>query len=141
MNYRIPERLDALAAQYVLGTLRGAARRRFSRLIQADRVVGDAVAAWEERLMPLSVALAPLASPEHVWSAILERLHHGRRSASVRYSLWASLGFWRASAIAGLVLTVVLTGLLLEMRPEAPGQTIVAVLAGQDGKSALVASA
>ena len=32
MNYEQAELLDRLAAEYVLGTLRGAARRRFARL-------------------------------------------------------------------------------------------------------------
>lgn len=34
MNYRNPERIDRLAAEYALGTLRGPARRRFERLLR-----------------------------------------------------------------------------------------------------------
>ena len=40
MNYRTPERADALAAQYVLGTMSARARARFARLSRGDRVLG-----------------------------------------------------------------------------------------------------
>ena len=43
MILRSPGRADALAAQYVLGTLRGRAREGFERLARSDAVLGDAV--------------------------------------------------------------------------------------------------
>ena len=49
MDYRRPERVEPLAAQYVLGTLRGRARVRFARLVQTDRGVAASVQAWEAR--------------------------------------------------------------------------------------------
>jgi anti-sigma-K factor RskA len=46
MNYLQPERLDRLAREYVLGTLTGAARRRFERLLSQAPVAMLAVSAW-----------------------------------------------------------------------------------------------
>ncbi|HSS69271.1 MAG TPA: hypothetical protein VLQ46_01310, partial [Casimicrobiaceae bacterium] len=60
MNLRTPGRSDALAAQYVLGTLRGRARERFERLAHSDSGLGDAVRQWEERLVPLAEELPPV---------------------------------------------------------------------------------
>jgi len=36
MNYNRPELRDALASEYVLGTLHGRARRRFQQLMKDD---------------------------------------------------------------------------------------------------------
>jgi anti-sigma-K factor RskA len=46
MDYGRRELADRLAAEYVLGTLRGAARRRFEQLLPAHRELADAVARW-----------------------------------------------------------------------------------------------
>jgi len=138
MNLRAPGRADALAAEYVLGTLRGAARRRFEALMREDPVVERAVRRWEERLLPLAEEIAPVSPPERVWNGVLARV---RASGSARRpSLWASIGLWRGLALVGLAAVVALAVVLL--RPvEAPQEALVAVLAGPDAKPVLVASA
>ncbi|MCR9261065.1 MAG: hypothetical protein NXH95_15175 [Pseudomonadaceae bacterium] len=50
MNYERPELLDRLAAEYVLGTLHGAARRRFDRLFLESAAAREAVDSWQIRL-------------------------------------------------------------------------------------------
>ena len=141
MNLRTPGRTDALAAQYVLGTLRGRARERFERLARSDAALGDAVRQWEERLVPLAEALPPVRPPQRVWQAIRKRIR-GRKSAPVaRASMWASLGLWRGLALAGLAAAFVLAVALFTPAPERPEGTLVVVLAAQDAKPALVASA
>ena len=47
-----PTLRDQLAAEYALGTLRGAARRRFQRWIREDAALAMSVARWEARLAP-----------------------------------------------------------------------------------------
>jgi anti-sigma-K factor RskA len=138
MNVRGPDRADALAAEYVLGTLRGRARERFERLARADRGLGDAVRDWEERLLPLAEELPPIAPPARVWAAILARI---RGAPAARASLWSSLGLWRALALASLATVVALATVLLRPAPEPPEGVLVIVLAGTDTKPALVASA
>jgi len=59
MDYSRPELADRLAADYVAGTLRGPARRRFEALLPAHPLLRAAVRGWQDRLMPLT---APLPS-------------------------------------------------------------------------------
>jgi anti-sigma-K factor RskA len=137
MNLSRPDRADALAAEYVLGTLRGRARERFERALSTDRVVGDAVHGWEERLLPLSEAIEPVEPPERVWRAVQTRL---RGVSPPRTPFWSSLGLWRGLALASLALVVALTAVLLKPAPERAEGALVVVLAGTDAKPALIAS-
>jgi anti-sigma-K factor RskA len=138
MNLGRPERADALAAEYVLGTLRGRARQRFERVARTERALGDAVQRWEERLLPLAQALPPVNPPDRVWRAIQARI--GSAPAS-RTTFWSSLGWWRGLAFASLAAVVALSALLLRPAAERGEGAVVAVLAGSDAKAALVASA
>lgn len=74
MNYRDPDLQDRLAAEYVLGGLRAGARRRFMQLMREDAALRRAVAEWEERLLPLALALPPEAPPPRVWQAVRARI-------------------------------------------------------------------
>jgi anti-sigma-K factor RskA len=138
MNLRTPGRADALAAEYVLGTLRGRARQRFERLARSDLALGEAVRKWEERLVPLAEELPPLAPPARVWTAILARIRGTGRAPRGMASLWESVSLWRGLALAGLAAVIALAVVLLTPAPEG---TMVVVLAAQDGKPMLVASA
>lgn len=142
MNYNTPERADALAAQYVLGTLSSRARTRFARFIGIDRGITDAVGAWEARLLPFAESIAPVSPPERVWPQILARIQ-GRRepTASAVPSLWANLGLWRGLTLAGFATAMALSIVLLSPPVERPDQTLVAVLAGPDAKPVLIATA
>ena len=142
MNYRTPERADALAAQYVLGTMPARARARFARLARSDRVLADAIRAWEDRLSPLAQSVPPIEPPGRVWTAILARIDRGRvASAAERRTVWASISLWRGLALAGFATAIALALVLLSPPPEAPEARLVVVLAGQDAKPALIASA
>lgn len=74
MKHDQPQLIDALAAEYVLGTLRGAARRRFERWMGAEWHVASRVRAWEVRLMPLALRLPPLEPSAHLWQRIEARI-------------------------------------------------------------------
>jgi len=137
MNYLEPERLDALAAQYVLGTLSRAARERLPRLARGNESVAAALRAWETRLLPLAESLPPVAPPERVWPAILDRIQGQRESGSI----WANLGLWRGLTLAGFATAMALVVVLLTPGPETPIETLVVVLAGQDARPALLVSA
>jgi len=67
------ELVDRLAAEYVLGTLRGRARRRFERWLLSPQV-GALVKAWEDRLAGLEPQLGPVTPPATVWRGIENKL-------------------------------------------------------------------
>ncbi|MDQ2963858.1 MAG: anti-sigma factor [Pseudomonadota bacterium] len=140
MNLRDPQRADALAGEYVLGTLRGRARQRFARLARTERILADAVRGWEERLLPLAEALSPIAPPSRVWAAILARIRSAAAAPRARSLLWTPLGWWRGFALVGLATSLALAVALLKPAPERLEGTLVVVLAGQDAKPALVAT-
>ncbi|MGH8849969.1 MAG: anti-sigma factor [Casimicrobiaceae bacterium] len=142
MNIRTPERADALAAHYVLGTLSGRARARFARIARGDRALDDAIRAWEDRLSPLAETVPAVEPPARVWPAILARLDRaGVVAAPEPRSIWASVGIWRGLTLAGFATALALAVVLSTPQVERPEATLVAVLAGQDAKPALIASA
>src|SRR3954454_1991895 len=74
MKHDNPKLIDALAAEYVLGTLSGRARRRFERWRSKEWHVERRVQAWEERLSGLALRLSPMRPSPHVWSQIEKRI-------------------------------------------------------------------
>jgi len=117
MKYRNkPELQDRLAAEYVLGTLRGRARARFAGWLREDAVLRRAVAEWEARLGPLAEAVAPIAPPQRVWQAIESRLD-GSAAPAPRASFWESLAFWRAT---GLIASGMAAALLVTVATQKP---------------------
>ena len=93
MNYRNPQLLDELAAQYVLGTLRGRARVRFEKLCEREAEAAQSLRRWEDRLVGLVSEVHPVKPPAHVWKQIQQRLGHGR---SERAGFIESLLGWLA---------------------------------------------
>lgn len=106
MNYNNPELVDRLASEYVLGTLRGTARRRFDRLLAERADVRAAVWRWEARLGELAAQVEPQQPPASSWQDIEGRLFAGRARARASGWLWK---IWGAAATAlSLVLAVLL---------------------------------
>src|SRR5881398_547576 len=124
MDYSRRALADALAADYVIGTMRGAARRRFDSLLPAHSALREATLAWSERLMPLTAALAPVEPSGDVWRRISDRLD---RRKSVVAGTWQRLSFWRSLTALASVAAIGLALLLANPRPVAP--PIVVVLA------------
>lgn len=110
MNYSRPELLDKLASEYVLGTLRGRARRRFERLLALHPAFRVAVLVWEERLAGLAVSVPGVAPRPQVWQAI-ERRTGGRLASAARKPGWFAswfASFWKPALgfAFGVVATV-----------------------------------
>jgi anti-sigma-K factor RskA len=124
MDYGKSDLADALAAEYVLGTMHGGARRRFEALLPAHVGLRRATAAWQERLLPLTAAIEPVEPPGEVWRKVSDRLD--RRKSAVT-GAWQRLSIWRGFAALASVVAISLAVLLASPRPAAP--PIVVVLA------------
>jgi anti-sigma-K factor RskA len=109
-----PEIIDSLAAEYVLGTLRGPARRRFEKWRARIPLVDERCRFWEEHLMQLAKGLRPIRPPDHVWQAIRVRLNLSRGTPRRRPG--------RMLAIAASVLLVAGLSALLYWRTTGPGK-------------------
>ena len=132
-------RLDELAAQYALGTLRGRARDRFVRAARSDPAVAAAMHEWEERLARFAEAAPAVTPPPRVWDGIATRL--GLRGADAATAWWQRLGFWRGFALASFLASLVLSVVVLTGAPPVPGAALVVVLAGPDARPAMIATA
>ena len=125
MNFRDkPELHERLAAEYALGTLRGAARRRLQRWMREDAALAMTVAGWEGRLAPMAAAVQPVQPPARVWRAIRQRLGE---SAPAAGGLWNRLAFWRNLGLvaSGMAAALLVSVALVELRP-APGVQVPA---------------
>ncbi len=102
--------IDRLAAEYVLGTLRGAARDRFERWLRdADPArqasMQTAVRRWEDRLVYLIRDLQPVDPSPRVWRAIEQQIgvSSPAKANKAGWLPWAlaaglallSIGLWR----------------------------------------------
>ncbi|RKF46860.1 anti-sigma factor domain-containing protein [Paraburkholderia fungorum] len=109
--HRYPQQVDMLAAEYVLGTLRGGARRRFQYYADHDAVIRQAIDEWLRRISPLAELAEPRMPSAAVWQAIERRLDlsSAREAARPRTvaekparpsgSIFENLAFWRGWAI------------------------------------------
>ena len=109
-----PELQERLAAEYALGTLRGAARERFKRWLNEEGALARAVSEWEARLAPMTAGVEPVAPRPRLWKSIAreldERAEATRRSAQ---GFWRNLALVASGALAAvLVMAVVAPGWL-----------------------------
>jgi len=74
MNYLTDDRRNALAADYVLGTLQGKARIRFQKLLMQHSSLRTTVWRWERGLNGLGESLPSQAVPVRVWERIQRRI-------------------------------------------------------------------
>lgn len=84
MNYNNPQLISALAAEYVLGTLRGKARDRFEKLKFANETILQEVSYWESKLNGLSLELEAVAPEALVWERIQEKLSFTNNNNELR---------------------------------------------------------
>lgn len=162
MRYENRALLERLAADYAVGALRGAARRRFERLMAEDATIAHLVEGWSARLDTLAEAAPRIEPPAGAWAAIEARIAReaapapetrerrsfwrflfGRPAIALprmgTVGLWYCLGFWRGVGIAAAAIALVV---YIAAAPEFGGArtTHVAVLSDSAAKPALVAN-
>ena len=146
MDYSRRELSDRLAAEYVLGTLQGGARRRFEALLPAHPGLRSAVWRWQDRLVPLTASVPPVTPSPAVWNHIEQQLFGESAAeagtvASVQQRItrwWERLGLWQGLAGATSLATLALAVALTLPGPVQP--PVVVVMGTEQGPASFVAS-
>lgn len=142
--YRHPATIDRLAAEYVLGSLHGRARRRFEQVMAAHPALTRAVISWQEKLHPLDQALPAMKPSAAAWDRIAARSFGTAQAATAKPSWWQRL---LAPVPAGALALGLLVGGVVPQMLLGPGtpetqlpESYVGVLATADGRTGLIVS-
>lgn len=129
MTYDDPTLRHMLAAEYVLGTLRGRARARFERLLGEDASLKQVLAYWEDRLGQLGLDLTPVEPPDSVWQAIERQVgrvpaaerpvHRPVRPPRTRW--WRRAGVWQGWAALATAASIAFAVMLWAVPAFNPG--------------------
>ncbi|MCX5576785.1 anti-sigma factor [Kaistia terrae] len=134
--------MEGLAGEYVLGTLDRPERDAVDARSASEPALRAAIGDWAERLQPLADDAGEQAPPQSLWTSILASIRSGGSGArvqllerTVRRLKIATIGFGAAAAVLAIV---VASDRLVP--PPMPGANYVAVLNGEGGRPAFVAS-
>ncbi len=133
-----------LAAEYVLGTLKGGARRRFEGWMHQDADLRNITAEWQQRLAPMAEFAGDVQPPKSVWKGIERRLNLMAQPAAAGWKFWLSenLAFWRSLGMVSTGLAAMLLVLVLSKTGvESPSINYVATLTDEKAQNALVVTA
>lgn len=142
MNLRGNEALrERLAAEYVLGTLRGRARRRFEGLMHGDAALRRTVREWNGRLGAMAEFVPAVQPHARVWRGIEAGL--GWHAPAPAWQFWrhGSLALWRTFGLASSALAALLLVTVLHERPGTPAVSDVASLTDEQSRPALLVTA
>ena len=127
MKFADNERLlDKLAAEYVLGTLKGGARRRYDALLARDPMVRRATAEWQDRLQPMAQFTPAVTPPDSVWRGVAREVGiqvstAGASTTAGKRSFWLGLrddlSFWRGLGMVSTALATILVAVLATRPP------------------------
>jgi anti-sigma-K factor RskA len=104
------EDIDALAAEYVLGTLDASERATVAARRQREPALDAAILGWEQRLAPLADLVPPAEPPASVWAGIEARLNERTNPAMATsngnniVALQRRLTVWKRAAVAASAL-------------------------------------
>lgn len=108
-----------LASEYVLGTLRGGARRRFETLLAQDPALHQVVREWEAKLLPMAEFAKSAQPSPQVWNALEKRL--GLKQSD-RLAYWRNLredlAFWRGLGLVSTTAALLMVSVLLSKQTE-----------------------
>lgn len=128
MKYQDSRLKQMLAAEYVLGTLTGRARRRFARLLRERHDLRKEVHYWENRLASLHTNITPQTPRAVVWADIDRRINASTVGALPAAAPAAArpegyVAFWRGWALVATAASVVMAFALFRqsnLPPPAP---------------------
>jgi anti-sigma-K factor RskA len=134
MRYDDPNLRDTLAAEYALGTLRGAARRRFVRLVSKRVDWQQSVDWWTSRINLIGLTVKEEKPSSRIWRNIEAKLFTKAPT---------SISWWRSLAVVSSALVIVLSFVLgnnLLQQPAEPVTAEVALLANEEAKPGWILS-
>lgn len=97
----VPEELETLAGEYVLGVMEADERKQFEKLAAGLVDASQAQLKWENRLAGLNENYIEQAPPIEIKSRIDQRLFENNTVQSVKSGLWHNLAFWRGLGLTG----------------------------------------
>ena len=134
--------IDALAGDYVLGTLSAATRQEVEARMPREPALQAAVEAWEKRLHPLVALAQPVEPTPALWQRIDASVSAQSGARTSQSALpradgwmgwWHSLGLWRGLAGAGFAAAAVMAAVLVtRLQPPPTTQFMVVLVAPQD---------
>jgi anti-sigma-K factor RskA len=129
--------LDALCGEYLLGTLRGAARRRFHRVLAAEPRAALRLAHWQQVFFAPYSSRMEMEPSQQVW----KRLEHSLGLARYRVRWYRRTALWRGWALAATAALVLVAGIeLWRAAEDAAAPVQIAQLAGKDPASRVSAA-
>ncbi|MES2161507.1 MAG: anti-sigma factor [Pseudomonadota bacterium] len=129
---------DKLAAEYVLGTLKGGARRRFEGHLHNDAALRRIVVEWQDRLAPLAEFSSAQPPRKQVWQGIERRLNLPRAHAAWQFWRSESVTFWRSLGMVSSAVAALLVVTLGVRTLQAPQLDYVATLTDDKAQTALL---
>lgn len=127
MRYDNHQLRDLLSGQYVLGTLKGAARARFEALARSRPDYQEMIVWWQNRLHLIADTVPAVKPKKRVWLNIESRLFTAGKLRALTW--WRSLAL--TTSLLSLALSVFIATELLKTpsMPVTPIPTTVAMLA------------
>lgn len=120
--------LDALCGEYVLGTLRGMARRRFERALRDEARVALRLKYWHGLFAPRYSNMIEVQPSPAIW----KRLEREIGLARFRTPWYRRAGFWGGWAAAATAAFALAIGMqTLRPLPQAPAGIEIAQMAGK----------
>ena len=136
----LDEPLEALAGEYVLGTLSVAERLEAQTLLSQNSDFAAAVDLWTRRLTPLLLAARSIAPPAQLRERILASIGAASPSGNV-VDLAKRVSFWRGvSLVASAIAAALALFILFKPAPQVVPGNYVAVLQPEGPGAAFVAS-
>jgi anti-sigma-K factor RskA len=112
--------VDALCGEYLVGTLRGAARKRFERALREEPLVAQRLRHWQNNFTPRYAPMIETRPSPQVWKRLEKTLGLARTRAP-----WYRQGW----AIAVAALLVIVVG--VQLARQEPDGVLIAELAGK----------
>ena len=126
---------DALAGEYVLGTLDARQADAVAAALPTDPALAAAVAGWERNLAPLLLLAPPEAPPPNLWDRIEARIAPTPRTAPAENRATA---LWRIWALGATLAAAVFAA--IAVIPRAPAPQMMTVLVAGANQAAWLAS-